>query len=93
MPKAPTDIRSLARQWTHIAVQQLGGIAQHGVSESARVAACIALLERGWGRPPQTHTGEDGEGDIKITIRHIIQGAIAQPVLAIENTGRDTDAT
>jgi len=71
----------------------LTGIAKSGKSESARVAAVALLWERGWGKPPQTHTGEDGEGDIKVTIRHIIQGAIAQPVLAIENNGRDNDAT
>ena len=94
MAKAPANIRSLARQWTDTAIQQLGGIATNGDSDAARVAACVALLDRGWGRPPQTHTGEDGEGDIKVTIRHIIQNAIAptEPKV-IENTGRDTDAT
>jgi len=92
VPKAPSNIRSLARQWTETAVQQLGGIATNGDSDAARVAACVALLDRGWGKPPQTHTGEDGEGDIRVTIRHIIQGAI-EPPKVIENTGRDNDAT
>ena len=94
MAKAPANIRSLARQWTDTAIQQLGGIATNGDSDAARVAACVALLDRGWGRPPQTHTGEDGEGDIRVTIRHIIQNAIAptEPKV-IENTGRDNDAT
>ena len=55
-------------------LQTLGGIAETGTSEAARVAACIRLLDRGWGRPPQTHTGEDGERDIQITIRHITEG-------------------
>lgn len=74
MARAPVNIRSLARQWTDVAVQQLGGIAQHGDTDAARVAACVALLDRGWGKAPQSHTGEDGEGDIRVTIRHIIQG-------------------
>jgi hypothetical protein len=41
---------------------------------AARVQAAIALLDRGWGRVPQAHTGENGEGDIRVTIRHIVQG-------------------
>ena len=32
------------------------------------------LLDRGWGKAPQTHTGGDGEGDIRVTIRHIVRG-------------------
>jgi len=47
----------------------------------ARVAACVALLDRGWGRPPQAHTGENGEGDIRVTIRHIVQEISAAKVI------------
>ena len=92
--KRNPNVRSLARQWTVAAIQQLGGIATNGESEAARVAACAVLLDRGWGKAPVTHTGEDGEGDIRVTIRHIIQNAIApaEPKV-IENTGRDNDAT
>ena len=92
--KTPIDLKSLARGYTETAVKTLGGISQTGESEAARVAASIALLDRGWGKAPVTHTGEDGEGDIRVTIRHIIQNAIAptEPKV-IENTERDTDAT
>jgi hypothetical protein len=38
------------------------------------VQAANILLDRGWGKPPQAHTGEDGD-DIKVTIRTIIEGA------------------
>lgn len=31
------------------------------------------LLDRGWGKAPQSITGTDGEGDIKVTIRHILE--------------------
>jgi len=92
MAKAAANIRSLARSHSTTALDTLAGIARCGESEAARVAAAIALLDRGWGRPPQTHTGEDGEGDIRVTIRHIVQGALAPP-LTIENNGRDNDAT
>jgi len=66
------DLRSLARSWTNQALQTLAGIAREGKNESARVAAAIALLDRGWGRAPQSHTGENGDGDIRVTIRHIV---------------------
>ena len=28
----------------------------------------------GWGKPPQAHTGENGEGNIRVVIRHIVDG-------------------
>jgi hypothetical protein len=40
---------------------------------SARLQAIAILLERGWGRPPQPHAGEDDK-DVRITIRHITEG-------------------
>jgi len=61
----------LARAHTELSVQTLAGIARNGTSEQARVAASQALLDRGWGRPPQVHSGEDG-GDLRITIRQIV---------------------
>lgn len=41
---------------------------------SSSVTAAIVLLDRGWGRAPQPHTGQDGEGAIEITVRHIMEG-------------------
>jgi len=81
MAKAAVNIRSLARSHSTTALDTLAGIARCGENEGARVQAAIALLDRGWGKPPQTHTGEDGEGDIRVTIRHIIQGALPEPKL------------
>lgn len=72
MSRAPTDIRALARTHTDSAVRSLATIAAKGKSESARVAAALGLLDRGWGKAPQAHTGEDG-GDIRVTIRQIIE--------------------
>ncbi len=70
------DVKSLARSYTKIAVETLGGIAGQGVSESARVAASIALLDRGWNKPASSveHTGKDGAEDIRVVIRTIIEG-------------------
>jgi hypothetical protein len=53
MAKAPIDIRSLARSYTEMAIQTLAGVAKRGTSESARVAAASALLDRGWGKAVQ----------------------------------------
>ena len=79
MARAPTEIRSLARSHTEIAIKVLAGIAKDGTNEGARVSAAVALLDRGWGKPPQAHTGEDGEGKIKVVIRHIVEGRDVEP--------------
>ena len=53
----------------------LAGIAAKTArTEAARVSAAGILLDRGWGKPPQAHTGEDGEGEIRVVIRHIVEG-------------------
>jgi hypothetical protein len=61
MSKAPIDIRSLARSYTEMAIQSLAGIAQNSPSDSAKVQACEALLNRGWGKAAQPiENGENG---------------------------------
>jgi hypothetical protein len=42
---------------------------------SSRVAAAIALLDRGYGKPEQTIGGKDGADGIRITIRHMLESA------------------
>lgn len=68
----PKDVRSIARSHTDIAIDTLSGVAKSSKNDSARVAAAVALLERGWGKSAQPHTGADGE-DIRVTIRTIIE--------------------
>jgi hypothetical protein len=51
-----------------MAIRKLAGICQNGKSEAAQVSAAALLLERGWGKPPQSHTGEDGDGPIIVEI-------------------------
>ena len=71
--KIPADLRSLARGHTELCIKVLAGIvSQEAVPPAARVSAAGILLDRGWGRAPQPHTGEDGK-DIRI-IRKIIEG-------------------
>ena len=84
MAKAPLDVRSLARLHTHAAIASLAGIATNGKSESARVAACDVLLQRGWGKP-QSSEGENGE--VRITIRKILEGVVT----VVEQRPRDKE--
>lgn len=67
------DLRSLARAQTETAVRVLTGIMREKRSPpSARVAACEALLNRGWGKAVQPVAAE-GELALQITIRNIIE--------------------
>jgi hypothetical protein len=47
-------------------------LSQEAVPAAARVSAASILLDRGWGKPAQPHTGDDK--DIRITIRQIVEG-------------------
>jgi hypothetical protein len=52
----------MAKEHAPAALETLRDIAQSGQSESARVSAATALLDRAYGKPPQAleHTGADG---------------------------------
>jgi hypothetical protein len=84
MTKAPADLRSLARSHTELSIQTLAGIARNSASDQARVSAAQALLDRGWGKPPQVHSGEDG-GSIRVIIRQIIDDTGEAPSVLIEH--------
>lgn len=47
------------------AIKELARLATASESDAARVSAIKELLDRGFGRAPQAHTGEDGDGPIK----------------------------
>lgn len=49
-PKGAVGIRRLARRHTAAALIALSEIAAHGTTPTARIAAAIALLDRGWGK-------------------------------------------
>ena len=83
-----------------MAIKTLAGIAKDGTNEAARVSAAVALLDRGWGKPAQAHTGEEGQGEIRVVIRHIVDGRDvepagkvieAQPVPVIAANGEDDE--
>jgi hypothetical protein len=72
--RIPAQIRSLCRAYTDEAVRSLAAIMrQADAPPKARIQAIAILLDRGWGKAPQQHTGEDDK-DIRITIRQIVEG-------------------
>lgn len=63
----------MARADTATSLRVLKGIMTNkDCQDSARVAAAIAILDRGWGKPAQSLTGTDGEDEIRVTIRHLV---------------------
>ena len=55
-PKEIAEVKALARKQTTIAINTLVAIAQSSkATDAARVSACVALLDRGWGKPDKTH--------------------------------------
>lgn len=72
-PEQKHTISEMAKQHAPLALRVLAEIAERGESESARVAAANALLDRGYGRPPQSVelTG-DGGGPVLTRIECVI---------------------
>jgi len=54
-------LSELAREHTSTAFKTLADVCKHGQSESARIAAATAILDRGYGKPRETVTGQDAE--------------------------------
>lgn len=53
-PRAVLEVRDLARSCTEAAVKTLLEVMVNPKAPAAaRVAAAVAVLDRGWGRPPQ----------------------------------------
>jgi hypothetical protein len=52
-PRIIKSLQAAAREYTAMALATLAEIAEKGKSESARVAAAGALLDRGFGKPVQ----------------------------------------
>jgi hypothetical protein len=62
-------LEDLAREHTGAALQTLADICAKGSSESARVAAATALLDRGYGKPKQAIVGgPEGSDPLKVEL-------------------------
>ena len=67
----------MARAYTSVSMQTLGNwVNGDGVDPEIKIRAIQILLDRGWGKPAQTHqhTGADGSNAIEVTIRTIVEG-------------------
>ena len=63
----------MCRAYTEESIRHLAAIMrQREYSPAARVQAANILLDRGWGKAIQPHTGEEG-GEIRVVIRQIIE--------------------
>ncbi len=72
-PKSTGDLRKLAQTNTEAAVERLVFWMQ-STNAKASVSACAALLDRGWGKPSQAITGEDG-GPVKLAVEWLAPAA------------------
>lgn len=73
-PKANKELQETARNYADEALLALAEILKDGsASPSARVAAAQALLDRGYGKPNQPMSNEDGSPLIpsSITVRSV----------------------
>ena len=76
MPKAVTEIRSLARAHTRTALNVLVGVMRNTkATPPARVAAANAILDRGWGKPTQSLANDENA----LELIHRIERVIVQP--------------
>lgn len=80
--KATKSLRELARAYTEEALESLVLIMKAGESESARVSAANAILDRGYGKPSTVISGDEDGGGLKVLID------LSDDVLAAIATGR-----
>jgi hypothetical protein len=67
MAKTNQEIRSLARAHTETAIRTLVGVMrQPKAPASARIAAAVALLDRGWGKPDRV---QENSAPITVVIK------------------------
>jgi hypothetical protein len=73
MPKAVTEIRSLARSHTQSALRVLVAVMRNTkATPPARVAAANAILDRGWGKPTQALANDEGALELIHRIERVI---------------------
>jgi hypothetical protein len=65
----------MARAYTEQGIRVLGGyVTSDKTDPEIKIRAIGMLFDRGWGKSAQPVTGKDGEEDIQVTIRTIIEG-------------------
>ena len=67
--RATAEVKALAQVHGPAIINELARLALQAESEQARVSACRELLDRGYGKPAQPLSGEDGEKPAEYIIR------------------------
>ena len=89
-PREVGHVRDLARQRTEKAVETLATIMEDAKAPaSARVTAAQALLDRGWGRAPQTLNVAGRSKDIKDLTDEELQAELAEVTERLSPEQRD----
>ena len=84
--KGVAEVMALARTYTKAAIETLAGIMQdEAAPKHARVAAASAILDRGYGRPPQA-IEHSGDGVVLQVVTGILR-APDEPLEASEPEG------
>lgn len=63
--RATQEIQEIARPYAPEAIETLAQIMRTAASETARLSAANALLDRGYGKPTQPTEAEDVPTDVK----------------------------
>lgn len=71
--KLTADIKALAAQYAPAAVAELGRLATTAENPAARVAACKELLDRAYGKAPQS---VDMNLSAKLTLEQLVAQAL-----------------
>ena len=66
--KSKLELRDLAREYTEVALRTLVEVCRRGDSDSSRVSAANALLDRGYGKPLQGINIENDGAPIPVTV-------------------------
>jgi len=71
------SVRDIARAYTEVAFAELLKLATKSKSENMRLLSATAILERGWGKPAQSHVGGEA-GDAPIQHVHRVERVIVK---------------
>lgn len=61
-------VKEFAKEHTQLAIETLVHLCENGKAESTRLAAAVALLDRGWGRPAQAIIGSEDPNDAPLRL-------------------------
>lgn len=80
-------VASLAREHTETAIKHLAKLMLSAESEAAQVQAANALLDRGWGKPAQEMTINEGETSIERLLEQFTDSDLAAALAGLKAIG------